>query len=724
MAEIYNDRGSLPYLNDMMEFLIKHRFHGDAIKNTTDVRLHDIENEIFEAFQKLALSMQLLSRNYLTNVEYQQLMPFADDRKHLAPNGFWEREGDNWRFKHANFQEYLVAKKLSTSNADGVLELIKTENNSLLNRWVNVLVFLIPMLSSDELLNWVIDNNPSLIVRFEIGKISSEQKFDIFTKIMQGYRERYVWLPYRGRDLELFARSFSSKKALELLMSEIASPKHFRAQSNAISVIMYFENFYNKEDEVVELLLNCCKNEDTRPYEREAAMYALGGIGANVISSTKHLLELFSKSSEPYEISGLCAFLLMTNQVDDNIDFFIDAIRQKGDDGYISKSFRIIEGLKQASQPDSIKKVLTYIALHKDENRWSYISDDLVDSSIVTSIKLHNEGHDEMFSLVFDALVFAIEMHEYGISKKFWRFFEETNTKSKAIKMILFSSDMLNRYFQHANLADEEYVHIYAEMYANGEKKQEFVWFAESLFDGDPLFDICRKAIKEVENRDISPREVIDFNKLDKLGKQKYFNSLFSKTDYMKLVDELLVVLGNNEATCKDLCDFRELYNHPQRELKWVRWDIKRLCSDDHCTKSIVSHFDKINWELYSLLKICRELKSEKELNVSDSQKEFLGKYCAENLVDFSFANDVQYKDDSYQYSYRGYLMSFFIQFFKFPCDKQNLRELLFYPYLFSRTANRGLYSSDVCTELIKELLGEQEIIEQVKLNVQKWLSP
>ncbi|MCL1883528.1 MAG: hypothetical protein FWF81_07240 [Defluviitaleaceae bacterium] len=718
-VELYKEDSSLPFKNDLMENLINLRFCKDSNRTSSSESLNEMKFEIFSLFQKLAISMQRMGRFYLTDDEYQEITQ-PIQRNRLKLNGIWKKEGSNWQFSHANFQEYLAAKYLSRLSVEKILKDIKTTNNALNSRWVNTVAFLIPMVDDKTLLDWIIDTSPILITNIEKDKLLETERDEIFKKIMNNNKEKNIWLPFYGEDISKLARFFASEKTLEFLTNEINNPAHFRAQSASILTLSAFKNLFGKETDVANCLISCCENEATRPHERKYAIIAIGKLRLDSKEITARLFALLKNSTASDEISGMCSYLIETKQVDEYIDFFIAALNNKRDEYYISMSLRVRDAFKQINTPSAIKKVLEYMFLDDDNALYTYKPDEVSGQVLEIAANVYNSGETELYQYVLDVFMHILKSYESKSIKMVWNFFRNTGTWKQAIGHILSSSETINRAFQFAKLADSEYARQFTVLYKEGIRQEEFIRFAESLYENDPLFDICDAAVKDISGDIITPRKQINHNELEEQGEQRYFDSLFSVSSYRELANELLATVGGLNTTFNQLFDFRKYYEHNRREFNVMRWDLLRLNDDKQSDESINAQLDSIkDWDTFLMYRICKQLESNKSINVSDSQKEYLQNYCNENFKDFSFAESVKYTDKGWEYSWTSYFLSFLIQYFNkdFHCDEQNLRELLVYPHAYEFNSGNFIASRERAS-YVEGKLSKKQLIEQVKINI------
>jgi len=233
LTTIYADHNSLPNKSELMNQLIAHRFKEDSLKYdcTTDYSLDEQRVKIFKLMQKLAFSLQLLQKNYLTDTEYQNLF-ILEDRKLVQYNGVWHQVSAVWQFLHNNFREYLAAQLLSTMRISEITSFITYPgyNNVLKPEWVNTLSFLVTMYHGDELLRWLAENAPNALVKFEPDRISQEARIRILKSIFSEYKVKNIWFHDDLCNERELARFSESPEAVDYLLEEIRCPAHFRSR--------------------------------------------------------------------------------------------------------------------------------------------------------------------------------------------------------------------------------------------------------------------------------------------------------------------------------------------------------------------------------------------------------------------------------------------------------------------------------------------------------------
>ena len=93
--------------------------------------------------------------------------------------------------------------------------------------WSNTLSFLISISPNEELIQWIIENEPELAVKFEADRVGEDIRIKIFKKIFNRYKEKQIWInrdKFRNDELARFGQS---DEIIQLLIYETKNAKHY-----------------------------------------------------------------------------------------------------------------------------------------------------------------------------------------------------------------------------------------------------------------------------------------------------------------------------------------------------------------------------------------------------------------------------------------------------------------------------------------------------------------
>ncbi|MBW3022263.1 hypothetical protein KY328_05035, partial [Candidatus Woesearchaeota archaeon] len=149
LVELFRKNLALPsHKGEIFEQLLENRIEQDIEHYRTTIPLKEEQTDIFETLQKLALGMEVLGRNYISNDEYRQIIEDQSLRELIEHCSVWKKDDSDqlkWQFEHNNFQEYLAARILSTEPLTTLKEFMFFAPNyrKLIPSWSNTLSFLI-----------------------------------------------------------------------------------------------------------------------------------------------------------------------------------------------------------------------------------------------------------------------------------------------------------------------------------------------------------------------------------------------------------------------------------------------------------------------------------------------------------------------------------------------------------------------------------------------------
>lgn len=661
---------------DVIELCILNRIELDQthFKNTVDLRSK--KQEIMTLLQKVALSMEILSKNQIQESDLLELISGDEFNSLKFCTAFKKKDGEeySWQFEHNNIQEFLAAKALSNLEFDKVLQFIAfaPSLNKVLPSWVNTLAFLFSILNVEshlfiDMLNWILKNDKEVIVKFEPDKISQELNCQIFQGIFNYYKSYDVWInSNKFGDAEL-ARFGESEPNFRFLMDEIGSKENSRTiKQNAIRLLEHFKICRkDKKDEVEKLLLKQFDGNIDDPNFVHTVIYALKGVGCIGASTINQLMEKIGGRKNQNIRSSMYSILLESGKLDDHVNYIIEgynlidknAIDDRDSVTLMDEEFYLEMCLKNIKSSKGLKEVIEFLA---DSDRLEYHNDmdKVLEAVIANSVYAYS-----MDMSVFDVFYswFLKDIKKYRFDKKGFilKFFDQTNTREKAFLKVWHSRDdddterskvlaiaklitpdlmqfVFDEYLNH-NLTNKDIEDIYYDMgWVNNPYRNEFETFIQNKTD---LI--------------ISKPEPIDYEARNKEKLRMDFNLLFDKVKFQE------VTLSIFEGQEKDVLTYDELYEirktnnkqieleeyYPLSALQLVREFVEKGQS---VTKNKVTcWFGNDGYEeWYRITHIYNYLINNKELEVGPEQIQWISLWCTNNVSKVDFKNAIQIHED------------------------------------------------------------------------------
>lgn len=721
LVKLYSKEGKLPDRNKVMEKLIGQRFLIDEFKYRVTIDIEEKEVELFILLEELAFSMQCLKRTYLYDYEYQCLINNSSSRELLRYSGIWNKVNNNkLEFEHNNFREYLAARYLRNKKLDEIIQLVTYDDNKneIKASWLNILSFLILIYKDDNLLNWVIRINPSIAINFEISRINEDTRSQILCRVLDEYKNKNMWISWNENNESNLALFGQSKTSINYLVKEIENPVHFRAQANAIRILKEFTCFFGQEELTKRCLINCCRNPNTRPYEIRDAIIALANNKLYSKDTATKLVSLFTGNDNDEIRYGMYCYIIGNNLQNEFIDYVLEGVellKNRKENENVSERYRLRDLLCSVSDAKAIHKILTFLVSSEDYyDVIEYFKDILTEISNKAA-KFFQSGCNVMLDdmrHIFRKASLHFESQSLSAAKEF---FEKTNTTFETYLYVLDLYTDEDLIFVLENLMNNACIDDFAEKYNNSKlkNKQIFIQYVQRLRGSDYRYEELKNTIFKKDGIIIKENEIVDYNTLKSIGKQKYFDALFNKEEFQLLINEL-VLLSNGKNTCyDDLRDISFLKKEKRYELNKVRWCIERNKFTDNKAINFLNH---VNWNDFSISCIYKELYVQNQINISEKQKNHIQEYCMQAITEIDFNSAFKCnKDGSVTVSWKCVFCTFFAEYFSFEYEHSIILDMLMIPRLAFKKDD---YSEYGFSKYVLSRLTSEEIKERIIYNL------
>lgn len=692
LLKIYKRNNMLPLKTDLMEEIIRNRFSKDSKKYASEKELAEDEVRIFTCLRKLAFAIQCMKAIKISNADYQKLLPNKDDRELIKYSGVFSKDAKNyWGFEHNNFREYLTAKFLNQLDIDKIKELLFSNQGKVFDSWMNVLSFLVLIREDQDLMQLLVEKDSEMLVRFEKSRIDEADRSNIVIGILNDFAEKNIWLSRGYNDADKLAKFGESLKVIEYLLSQIATPQNFRAQSNAISVLSEIENKYGMQTKIRSVLFDALKSSSTRCTEKHRILDAIIALNLQNEEINNYVSDTFSCDLEPYYRLGILQYLNSVGLYEKYIAFYIDEYNRPEEhyDDSTSIKYEILDVFTKVKQGDALCKVLSAIAQHND----TYSSDsDKYEKVVNHAIESYNSGNAEIFEIII-AFFADSHIHNYEFHKIGKTFFEKTKTKSIAFIRLAHMDLELKTFHTISSMeqiADSDcYLELLA-LYKKGDLRYGKIieYLAYRLSEDYVVYERYKSALA-VNGIVLVPKAPpFDYEKARREGRQYHFDVLFDKSRYIFLTEKMLSMIGQGDISFAELKQTNALdfyhdidrHNPEEHTILQLYFDLNR----EHDKRPILETLKGISdWNDYAVRQAHRALR-QKEIIVSEHQKQLIKQHCMDILKDLDFRKEIHDNDaGGTTYSYRLQRFIFFSEMFDFPYEKSVYLDMLFAPYYF-----------------------------------------
>lgn len=691
LADLFIAHGKLPPRAELMDRLIEAAFQKDVDKATID--LEDRYHTLFSLMEEIALSMQLMQRyDFDDRSEYQRL--FSDKERDLAKHcGLLRHDGDGWQFTHNNFREYLVARYLSRLPQEVTIGLISIDGE-IKPSWINTLGYLSSLDCRWNLLDWLGQNDPSALVKFERDRVSPINRFNIFKIIFEKYEETMLWLHNDMYSIEQLAEFSHSSETLAFLLDRISQPRNYVSQYNALQILRHFpHHLYNRTQETRECLIKCCEAfPDIRSNVCRIAIFAICQLELNSPEVTDVLMELFGKCDDDYIRLGMYEYLISTGEHDSHVSFFLEGIPYilyrlgSKDDRIGNELFELVRALKQMSTPESVGRVLSWFA--SADSTDFFEADDVFTILCQKAAELYLTGADELYDIVFCCYLRAAEQWKEKMEQKTVAFFLKTNTLEQASISAASAFSGKELYLNGLlRLAPESVEHI-KEAYLDGRISDVNMvcQIVKHNITDSQEYEELSKLIYEKDHVELPKRrQRRDYEAERRCANQVYFDSLFEPSAIAVMIDELISMSHHADPTIKELVDENinfELHS-PLRKLMYAMYHNGGI--NIRASKFL----NEIVWERFILMAAKNAVEQDKILP-SDEQKSALKQYLETVIEQGVFNSAVTYHGDGISVSFLSIAVFYFILYFDYPLEEETLLQLTEMPVFFFSEQNEG----------------------------------
>lgn len=737
LVELTKGSSNLPSKKELMDEIIKKSFTFDKNKYINPNVVSDDECKLMTLLQEVAFAMQCMDdKVHICKSDYQCLFDRHERTLISCSSLFVKNSNDQWQFEHNNFREYLAAKYLCNLDIEEIKGVIcyDTQKTKIRNSWVNVISYLMLIYEDDDLLNWLNNVSESLLVKVERSRIGEDLCNDIFKRIFNSFAEKNAWITRGSNSIEELVEFAQSPETLNFLINEICNPQNFWALSNALVLISHYSvDLFGKKSDVQNVLKECILSEKTRDYEKETAMKALAKLRLDSDEITSILIDLFNTKQTDAIRYGVVCYIVDSNIYEKYIDFLMQQwqySQTNHNDNAINIIYKIKNALNNIHNKKAIKQMIEYFANEEYHDSNSF---DIYTHIIMQANQFYKNGDESFFYDVLNAAIITEKNCNSRLNKLCIDFFVMTNTIQKAfyetLEYIIQNPNESIEYFTISlliNLADDENVEFLKKCYTENPVKYSEVFkrFTVNLNYDNFYLDGCIDLLKSNGIIIEPPKMHIDYDELYRKASQTYFDSLFDKVAYHKLINNLLEYIGNENVTYDKTKDvfFKKMYknyDYDTLNCKILRYVVDDICDcsfKDNLVKNFVVNVK--NWTQFSIYQIYNILsRSDIKINISDEQQKFIHEFCDNQIQSEKLVEEIIGSNDK-SYTYNLIFFCFFSSYFNFEYSDEIIRKLTLLPKHFFCNANND---DCVFSEYIRKNLSDVKLLECIQYNISSY---
>jgi len=666
---------------EIFEQLLNARIKLDVEHFRTTIELDENRKTIIETLERLALGMEILGRNYITNDEYQKLVFEKSMQTLIKHCTVWKKsEGDTvtWQFEHNNFQEYLAARVLSRKSFEIIKDFIsfKPDYRKLIPSWTNTFSFLLSISDDRDLFRWILENEPELAVKLEPDRIENSIRIRIFKEIFEKYKAKQIWIPHDKFRYSELARFGEFKEIIDFLLTEAETAIHYTTVCNAIELLGYLEIPFDRKQRISQLLVRYALEggeNEKREIVQNRALVTLASLRLNSQEVISQIVPVLRSSNSDWVRYGLYYFLYNSDYLDENIEVFLEGIEyvrfhpsvgstetRLGDEHWHLKT-----GLEKAKSPDAVTKIFNYF---REQPR------DLDDAFFEKTISVIADNAASayfkeplLFDLALDLFKVLVDEYLEKEAKEFICFFDKTNTRLQAFqKVFALRSEGEHALVILATLADPECIEFFIQQYVEQKITDKDIWAFQNYlgWKNHDLYLSFNELVNEKSGNKFVLPPKRDFDKERKQRRQRDISLLFDKHAFL---NELKLIF---ETEKKQTFTSKELLN-----VTTHRWDnpyfsdlvihtLRRIAKNQTISLNTATQVvESWNWDWFCISKMYEYLRNDKKLTISEEQKDWIIKWCYSNLNKVSFGTAlVTEPDGKFSASWLAIYLWFFLR--------------------------------------------------------------
>ena len=674
IIEFFIADGKLPNRNILLDKIIEKSFNLDKNKyETNSYKLRDL-------LEKIALSLELLGRNYLKEKEYYELINNINDIEILQCSSIWQKEDNQiWKFKHNNFQEYLASQKLRQYSINEIKQMVcyKNVDNKIKPSWVNTLTFLANSEKNNELIDWILKCMPEFFIQIEDGILDFNTKQKMFWNVFEEFKRKKVWIEYNiynSRQLML------NKEDIERLINEIKENYHYTSVGNSLHILKNVKNLFGLDNKLKNILNNLLSNDNYTQYNKSIAIELLGERKLININEFNEIVKMNEKN-ESSNLRKSYFYCCNTMEiVDETIDFILKRYEievfgikatwyeNESEDIYFWDEHKEYEEtFSKIKNKETIKKVIDYIEskkINERENDFEILSNLI--KSILRIYKKNSEFLDICIELYF--------YYEKNYHYKCMNYIINTIQEKKLI-LEFFKHYMKNNsnksFIELGKMINDECLNYYYQEYKKGEFTDEDTKYI-LRFSNKRLanYNELKQIYEDKTGDNIQENIIIDYDKIKNESIYYFINKLFEKEKFINFINSFKKEFQDKykckEILVKDLLEYkhRALTNENNKYYYLCNFLIKHFKDNEMINTHKIQTY---NWDYVILGELYEIWNNEKiDMKLSKSQVDIVKKICFNLLPQVNFRSSISYSSKN---TFSVNWLSIYLFFFRYKLD-------------------------------------------------------
>jgi len=536
-------------------------------------------NRCEELLTRLALIMEYMGRNYLTNDEFQQVIAADADRNIISRSSIITGFRSRWSFEHNNIQEYFAARALSSLNINSIKSLVAfaPDFKQIKPSWLNTMSFLISIAPDEKrqpLLEWIITNEPDTMIRFEADRIDNATRNRVFSAIFKEFQENGLHIRSNKFTEAELGHFGDTPESLALVKEAIARVGNSTANKiTALRLLEFFTLYSDEEKQAVrQLILQFIAQHQDKPDVVYSAVHVLVRCKLADTQTVDDFVGKYRTQEEDYYRAALYTLITKTENVDRYINVFLEGIQMMGKrnpKAHKSSLWDETAQLKRAFEAmrdsKAIDVALAFFAEPYDE-RYRFYGEkkDVLESLIKQATILYPEANN-LYDRIFAMYINYGKTSDRDLLELFRQFFDKTGTLTTAFSTVFHLPNL--HQFQKNQLLSlavnaETIDFIISEFEAGRVHPDDIVKLAEEAYHHTrntnyaPAAKELKQQLEERLKITFDDAEVKARQEKRRQYEQESFDLLFDEADFKAEVDRFWGAFGKDAASWTDIWEF------------------------------------------------------------------------------------------------------------------------------------------------------------------------
>ena len=687
--------------------------------------------------EKLAVSMSQLGTNHLSGDSFSKIIPNHESRELLQKSllgSISVNTTENWQFEHNNYQEYLTAVVLSKQSFENLKKIIAFEpdQHKIKPKWINTISFLMGILGEEndakfsKMLEWLIEIEPDIFVKFEREIIPSEVRLKIFKAILSSYENQNIYMEYAGlRYSELAEFSGDEKPFVQYLYDELTLTTKDAHVANILSTLYHCNKFYEYETAIREKIMRLIKAILPANIHYDAII-CLFKIGYGRRLEIDEVILKCPNAKTSRVRMAIIQQILLISICDDYVDFFLETLiiskKEFRQTKVYSTNYYLTLAIQKCTTPEAVKKILDFAIAHCDDmykDEFYTYQEKFVDEEVVRNCIQAYTSKNGILEKMTMLLVLYQRQYDDAALDTIRPFFIETGTSLEVMKKL--HNEKIENYDRTqmvCAVADNACVKYMIELYKQGEVDDNQVFNFRNLLRINDLHNFFYTQINLVSNDRFKYLDQINYTEI-RAKQHKNDLLLFQNQEQFILEGKkIFTELGKSSATWDELWEFKRNLQHGDVAMAHtiVLGQLREMSRPQPITyERFYTRFnDPTKWRWFVVYELTQRLQNKEA--IEEWHKEFLTKWCNDEIVSCNFRTAIwdNPQGSGIRYRTRENIIAYLWSKLAFHLPENTLLDMLSFDYSgFRQSGSADAQPHKRLSDLIIECLQNTEKVKK-----------